>query len=507
MDSMGSEALHEERRAAGVLLHPVSLPSSHGIGDLGAAAQRWLEWLADTGCSMWQMLPLGPPGYSESPYQSYSSFAGNPMLISLDDLIEDGLLDDDDLGAIPDFPADRVVYADVMSFKYSVLALAAERFFQGVEPQLMQEFEIYLNENRGWLADFALFMALKEVNGGLPWTAWESDLTTRQPEAIKRATREFSSEIKKYQFHQFIFYRQWRRIRRSAYEMGVRLIGDIPIYVAHDSVDVWLRPDLFQLDESGMPTYVAGVPPDYFSPSGQRWGNPLYRWERVHEENFDWWVRRFRAVLNRVDLVRFDHFLGLDRYWQIPVENQTAEQGIWQPAPGVDLLNTLQEALGGLPIIVEDLGLVTSEVEEMRDQFGLPGMKILQFAFGSGSENKSLPHHYPTNCVAYTGTHDNETSRGWYENASESIRDHFRRYTGSDGSQAAWDMIRCIWESRADRALAPMQDLLDLNNEARMNVPGTSEGNWSWRMQEFHLSQQLADRMRALNETTNRLRK
>ncbi len=494
------------KRAGGVLLHPVSLPSSHGIGDLGAAAHRWLAWLADAGCSMWQMLPLGPPGYSESPYQSYSSFAGNPLLISLDALVEDDLLTADDMHAMPEFPVDRIDYVDVMSFKYGALALAAERFFHGENTSLLEAFEEFEDENQEWLNDFTLFMALKEAHDGLPWTAWESDLTTRQPEAIVRATRALESEIDKYRFHQFIFHQQWQQIRRHASDVGVELIGDLPIYVAHDSVEVWLHPELFQVDECGMPTHVAGVPPDYFSPTGQRWGNPLYRWERMKEEKFDWWVRRFKAVLKRVGLVRFDHFLGLNRYWQIPAENQTAEQGIWQPAPGVDLLNTLREALGGLPIIVEDLGLVTPEVIELRDQFGLPGMKVLQFAFGSGPENESLPHYYPVNCVAYTGTHDNETSRGWYENASESIGDHFRRYTGSDGSHAAWDMIRCIWESRADRALAPMQDLLNLSNEARMNVPGTSEGNWSWRMQEIHLSRQLADKMHALNERTNRLR-
>ena len=503
---MKPEESQESKRAGGILLHPVSLPSSYGIGDLGSAAHHWLEWLADAGCSMWQMLPLGPPGYSESPYQNYSSFAGNPLLISLDILIEDGLLTEDDLHTMPEFPVDRIAYVEVMSFKYAALALAAERFFQGKNVSLAKAFEEYDHENQDWLNDFALFMALKEAHDGLPWTAWESGVATRQPEAIMRAARALKSEVDKYRFHQFFFHRQWRQVRQHASDVGVQLIGDLPIYVAHDSVDVWLRPDLFQVDESGMPTHVAGVPPDYFSPTGQRWGNPLYRWERMQEENFDWWVRRFQAVLNRVDLVRFDHFLGLNRNWQIPAENQTAEQGTWHPVPGADLLRTLREALGGLPIIVEDLGLVTPEVEELRDQFSLPGMKILQFAFDSGPENESLPHHYPTNCVAYTGTHDNETARGWYENASESTRDHFRRYTGSDGSHAAWDMIRCIWESRADRAIAPMQDLLELNNDARMNVPGTSEGNWSWRMQEIHLSQELADKMRALNETTDRLR-
>lgn len=502
---MRSENPQGTKRVGGVLLHPISLPSAYGIGDLGAGAHRWLDWLNESGCSLWQMLPLGPPGYSESPYQSHSSFAGNPLLISLDALMEDGLLLGEDLQPIPEFPIDRIAYIDVMSFKYAALALAAGRFFQGTNASLLEEFEKYVSENQHWLDDFALFMALKEAHAGLPWTAWESELTTRQPEAVRRAARDLASEVDKYRFHQFVFHRQWQRIRQHAKEIGVRLIGDLPIYVAHDSVEVWVSPELFQVDENGMPTYVAGVPPDYFSPTGQRWGNPLYRWERMQGEDFDWWVHRFKSVLGRVDLVRFDHFLGLNRYWQIPAEMPTAEHGNWQPAPGMELLNTLRDSLGELPIIVEDLGLVTPEVEALRDHFGLPGMKILQFAFGSGPENESLPNHYPTNCVAYTGTHDNETARGWYENASESTRDHFRRYTGSDGLHVAWDMIRCIWESRADRTLAPMQDLLELGNEARMNLPGTSVGNWSWRMQEKQLTQQLAEKIHALNETTNRL--
>lgn len=502
---MSDEVQRKTERASGILLHPISLPSAHGIGDLGPAADRWLEWLGESGCALWQMLPLGPPGYSESPYQNYSSFAGNPLLISLDSLVEDGLLTQQDLDPRPEFPRGRIAYNDVMTFKYAALDLAAERFFGGANDSLMETYEAYEDENRDWLDDFALFMALKDTHDGLPWTAWESELTARQPDAIARAAREMASVLNKYRFHQFIFSRQWRSIRQRARAIGVKLIGDLPIYVAHDSVDTWVHPELFQLDARGMPTYVAGVPPDYFSPTGQRWGNPLYRWELMRANGFHWWIHRFQAVLRWVDLVRFDHFLGLNRYWQIPAANTTAEQGTWQPAPGGELLNTLQDALGGLPIIVEDLGLVTPEVEALRDRFGLPGMKILQFAFDGDSENPFLPHHYPSNCVAYTGTHDNETGRGWYENASEQIRDRFRRYTGSDGTHVAWDMIRALWDSKADRTLAQMQDLLELGNEARMNVPGTSSGNWCWRMQENHLTSQLAEKIRELNKATDRL--
>ncbi|MEJ2607409.1 MAG: 4-alpha-glucanotransferase [Anaerolineales bacterium] len=503
---MRNEVPRKMERAGGILLHPISLPSSCGIGDLGSAANRWLAWLGESGCGLWQMLPLGPPGYSESPYQSYSSFAGNPLLISLDGLVEDGLLAQQDLDHVPDFPPDRIAYNDVMAFKYSALDLAAERFFGGANESLIQVYETYENENRDWLDDFALFMALKEAHDGLPWTSWETELAARRPDAIGRAAEEMASSLDKYRFHQFVFSRQWQSVRQRARASGVELIGDLPIYVAHDSVDTWVHPELFQLDANGMPTYVAGVPPDYFSPTGQRWGNPLYRWEKMQANGFHWWIRRFRAVLRWVDLVRFDHFLGLNRYWQIPAANLTAEQGTWQPAPGEELLDKLQDALGGLPIIVEDLGLVTPEVEALRDRFGLPGMKILQFAFDGDSENPFLPDHYPSNCVAYTGTHDNDTARGWYENAPEQIRDRFRRYTGSDGTHVAWDMIRALWHSKADRTLAQMQDLLELGNEARMNVPGTSSGNWRWRMQESQLTLQLAEKLRALNETTDRMR-
>jgi 4-alpha-glucanotransferase len=503
---MRNEVPRKMERAGGILLHPISLPSSCGIGDLGSAANRWLAWLGESGCGLWQMLPLGPPGYSESPYQSYSSFAGNPLLISLDGLVEDGLLAQQDLDHVPDFPPDRIAYNDVMAFKYSALDLAAERFFGGANESLIQVYETYENENRDWLDDFALFMALKEAHDGLPWTSWEIELAARRPDAIGRAAEEMASSLDKYRFHQFVFSRQWQSVRQRARASGVELIGDLPIYVAHDSVDTWVHPELFQLDANGMPTYVAGVPPDYFSPTGQRWGNPLYRWEKMQANGFHWWIRRFRAVLRWVDLVRFDHFLGLNRYWQIPAANLTAEQGTWQPAPGEELLDKLQDALGGLPIIVEDLGLVTPEVEALRDRFGLPGMKILQFAFDGDSENPFLPDHYPSNCVAYTGTHDNDTARGWYENAPEQIRDRFRRYTGSDGTHVAWDMIRALWHSKADRTLAQMQDLLELGNEARMNVPGTSSGNWRWRMQESQLTLQLAEKLRALNETTDRMR-
>jgi 4-alpha-glucanotransferase len=503
---MRNEVPRKMERAGGILLHPISLPSSCGIGDLGSAANRWLAWLGESGCGLWQMLPLGPPGYSESPYQSYSSFAGNPLLISLDGLVEDGLLAQQDLDHVPDFPPDRIAYNDVMAFKYSALDLAAERFFGGANESLIQVYETYENENRDWLDDFALFMALKEAHDGLPWTSWETELAARRPDAIGRAAEEMASSLDKYRFHQFVFSRQWQSVRQRARASGVELIGDLPIYVAHDSVDTWVHPELFQLDANGMPTYVAGVPPDYFSPTGQRWGNPLYRWEKMQANGFHWWIRRFRAVLRWVDLVRFDHFLGLNRYWQIPAANLTAEQGTWQPAPGEELLDKLQDALGGLPIIVEDLGLVTPEVEALRDRFGLPGMKILQFAFDGDSENPFLPDRYPSNCVAYTGTHDNDTASGWYENAPEQIRDRFRRYTGSDGTHVAWDMIRALWHSKADRTLAQMQDLLELGNEARMNVPGTSSGNWRWRMQESQLTLQLAEKLRALNETTDRMR-
>ncbi|NIS79117.1 MAG: 4-alpha-glucanotransferase [Anaerolineales bacterium] len=500
-------AIRKHARSGGILLHPTSLPTEYGIGDLGPAAHHWIEWLNESGCKLWQVLPLGPTGYGDSPYQSFSSFAGNPMLISIDVLMREGLLSSADLEPLPEFPADRVSYRDVIPLKRRLLGVAFQRFADGETVKLIDEFHAFRKENESWLMDYALFMALKGAHGGAAWTSWEPALVKRRPKALREAERRLDSEIERVCFQQFIFFRQWARVRAKANELGIKLIGDVPIFVAHDSADVWVNPHLFILDEAGIPTVVSGVPPDYFSATGQRWGNPIYRWDHMEADGFKWWVQRFRAVLSLVDFVRLDHFRGFEAYWEIPAEYPTAEKGRWVPAPGEKLLELLRKELGELPIIAEDLGVITPEVESLRDGFDLPGMRILQFAFEGKPDDEFLPHNYPRRTVVYTGTHDNDTSKGWYEAAPETVQDFCRRYLASDGNHIAWDMIRAIWGSVAELAVAPMQDFLELGSEARMNFPGRAEGNWNWRMQEAHLTPELAASVRELNFLYDRLPK
>ncbi len=366
-----------------------------------------------------------------------------------------------------------------------------------------RDFDIFCAKNADWLEDYALFMAIKESHGGGSWAGWSAPLRHRDKAALTEARESLKHAISRFTFYQFIFFRQWDKLHAYANEHGVRIIGDIPIFVAYDSADVWGNPDLFYLDDEGMPTLVAGVPPDYFSPTGQLWGNPLYRWDVHKARGYKWWQARFRAILQMVDIVRLDHFRGFAGYWEIPAGSLTAEEGRWVPGPGADFFDALRADLGDLPIIAEDLGEITPDVIELRDQFNLPGMKILQFAF-TGPENPFLPHYYPQNCVAYTGTHDNDTARGWYESASEHERNFARRYLSVDGSDIAWDLIRAVWASKALFALAPMQDLLSLGSEARMNYPSRATGNWDWRMREDALSDELRGKLRELNSETGR---
>ncbi len=486
-------------RLGGVLLHPTSLPGPHGIGDLGSAAEAWVEWLAAADCRLWQVLPLGPTGYGDSPYQCFSAFAGNPMLISLELLREEGMLEADDLEPMPTFPEARVDYGAVIVHRQRVLRQAFERFRRGAGAHGRADFERFREENRDWLEDFALFMALKDEHGGAPWTEWERPLVARQRQALGEARRRLEVALEDQCLRQFLFFRQWGRVRQLAKSRGITLIGDVPIFVAHDSVDVWSHPELFYLDASGYPTVVAGVPPDYFSPTGQLWGNPLYRWDRLRRDGYAWWVRRFRMALQTADLIRLDHFRGFATYWEVPGGAPTAENGRWVPGPGADFLKSMSRALGRLPIIAEDLGEITPDVIALRDRFDLPGMRILQFGFEGDPLHDFLPHNYPRRCVAYTGTHDNDTAVGWYRAASEEQRDFCRRYLASDGSDVAWDMIRAVWSSVAEMALVPMQDVLSLGTEARMNFPSRAEGNWSWRLTPGQLTSELAARLRELN--------
>ena len=492
-------------RSSGVLLHPTSLPGRYGIGDLGPFAFQFVDWLADSGCKLWQILPLGPTGYGDSPYQCFSAFAGNPYLISPDFLLRDDLLHPDDLAEIPDFQEDKVDYGRLIPWKLNLLERAFIRFKSAPLP-VRHEFDRFCAENVSWLPDYALFMALKEANGGGAWGGWPAALRKRDPDVLAEAGKRHAEAVERFTFYQFVFFRQWTALRDHAHRRGLQIIGDIPIFVAYDSADVWAHPELFYLDEDGQPTVVAGVPPDYFSKTGQLWGNPLYRWDVLREREYDWWIARFRAILRQVDIVRLDHFRGFAGYWEIPAGNKTAENGRWVPGPGEDFLSKIKTALGdawtgvstGLPIIAEDLGEITPDVIELRDQFDLPGMKILQFAF-SGPDNNFLPHNYASNCVTYTGTHDNDTARGWYEAAPEHERDFARRYLETDGSRFAWELTRAAWASVAVYAMVPMQDLLGLGTEARMNFPSTLGGNWSWRLSRDEMSGELQGRLRELN--------
>lgn len=491
-------------RASGILLHITSLPGPHGIGDLGPAARRFADFLHEAGCSVWQVLPLGPTGFGDSPYATFSAFAGNPYLISPEDLLVEGLLTEADLADRPAFPARRVDYGAVIPYKLRLLDQAYRRFREGVRPDLETAFADFRHAEAAWLGDFALFMALKEAHQGAPWNAWPDPLRHRDPAALEQARHDLAEAIEKQAFRQFLFFRQWRGLLEYAHARGVYFMGDVPLFVAYDSADVWAHPELFYLDAEGQPTVVAGVPPDYFSPTGQRWGNPLYRWEVHREQGYAWWLARLRQATGMVDLIRLDHFRGFAGYWEVPAEEPTAVNGRWRPGPGEDFFRAVFRELGHIPLIAEDLGAITPDVLALRDAFGLPGMKILVFAFDSGPDNPFLPHHYTPNFVVYTGTHDNDTVVGWWRRVDEAERDFCRRYLATRGQDIAWDLIRAAWASVAVLAIAPMQDFLRLDNRARMNYPGREGGNWAWRMPAEALKPELRDALRELNALYSR---
>ncbi len=489
-------------RSGGVLLHPTSLPGRYGMGDLGQEAYGFVDWLTSTGCKLWQILPLGPTGYGDSPYQCFSAFAGNPYLISIDGLIEIGLLTDADVADMPAFNASRVDFGTLIPWKLDLLQTAFSRL-PSMPDSFRKEFKRFCKDNASWLDDYALFMSIKEANGGGAWRGWDEAIRRRKPAAMEKARTEYAESVQRYSFYQLLFFRQWNKLRAYAHQKGITIIGDIPIFIAYDSADAWANPKLFFLDADGLPTVVAGVPPDYFSATGQLWGNPLYKWSAHKKTGYEWWIERFRSVLSLVDIVRLDHFRGFAGYYEIPFGSPTAETGRWVTGPGKDFFQTLYPALSGrkgetLPIIAEDLGVITKDVAELRDAFHLPGMKILQFGF-TKPDDPFLPHNYTSNCVAYTGTHDNDTVRGWYETAPEHERDYARRYMGVSGADIAWDMIRAVWSSVAVYAVAPMQDLLSLSGDARMNFPSKLGGNWEWRMSVEDMSEDLAKRLREFN--------
>ena len=491
------------KRSAGLLLHPTSLPGPFGIGDLGPAARTWVDQLARAGQSWWQMLPLVPVGFGNSPYQGLSAFAGNPQLLSPELLVADGLLDRSDLAG-PDLAADRVDFERVAAYKRGLLGRAWERFRAGAAPALRPAFEEYCVREAGWLTDFALFTALRDAHVGVPWTDWPRPLVRREPAALEEARRSLGDAAGMHQFGQFLFARQWGALREYAHGKGIRLIGDLPIFVSPDSADVWANPDLFQLDAERRPRVVAGVPPDYFSATGQLWGNPLYDWEALRRTGYAWWVARLKATLAQVDVVRVDHFRGFEAYWEIPAGHPTAEKGQWVQAPGAELFAALRAGLGGLPVIAEDLGLITPAVVALREQFGLPGMRVLQFAFGGGADNPYLPHNYEPNTVAYTGTHDNDTSAGWYAALAPQESGHVRRYAPGIDADPAGGLLRLAWGSVADVAIAPLQDVLRLGSAARMNVPGQPAGNWGWRYAAGMVTEAVLDELRGLTELFDR---
>ncbi len=493
------------KRSAGIILHPSSLPGPDGIGDLGPEAYRWVDFLADAGCSLWQVLPLGPTGYGDSPYQCFSAFAGNPYLVSPALLLADELLQRADLADRPDFSNEQVDYGAVIPWKVAVLDRACGRFRENASPKLKKEYAVFLKENQYWLPDFALFMALKEHFGGGAWNEWPKEIRSREPNSLTEMGRRLADLIEKHSLRQFFFFRQWKELREYAHQRGIQIIGDIPIFVANDSSDAWSHPELFFMDDQGHPTVVAGVPPDYFSPTGQLWGNPLYNWKVHKASGYSWWIERFKATLRLVDIPRLDHFRGFAGYWEVPGGAVTAEKGRWVKGPGADFFKSIQKALGDFPIIAEDLGEITPDVVALRDQFHLPGMKILQFAFADDPGNDFLPHHYPVNCVAYTGTHDNDTVKGWYESAAEHERDMARRYLARSGDDIAWDFIRAVFSSTAVFALTTMQDVLSLGAEARMNFPGRLGGNWSWRLLPEQLDASLSRRLREMNYLYSRV--
>ena len=474
-----------DRRRAGVLLHPTSLPGKYGIGTFGEAAYRWVDALAGAGVSLWQMLPLGPTGYGHSPYQCYSAFAGNPLLIDLPALEEEGLLAENLHGDRGDFETVAVEYDRVAAYVYPLLKEAFYGFRR--TPSLVEAFEAFCEREASWLEDYALFMAIKKARHGRGWQAWETPLKKRDPEALEAFARTHAEEVAWQKFMQFLFDRQWMALKAYANQKGVKIVGDLPIYVAEDSADVWAHPELFELDEEGRPLRVAGVPPDYFSETGQRWGNPLYDWKRMEADGYAWWMARIEKSLTLYDLIRIDHFRGFEAYWAVPADEETAVNGEWVEGPGHRFFERLRERFGRLPIIAEDLGIITPEVERLRDDFGLPGMKILQFAFDGDADNPYLPHNHLRRCVVYTGTHDNDTTVGWFEKAEN--REAILAYLSRSDEAIHWAMIREAMASVAVFAIVPMQDLLGLGSWARMNTPGETEGNWRWRM----TSEQMAD--------------
>lgn len=506
----------DSTRQSGILLHLTSLPSPFGIGDLGPSAYRFADFLVEAGQTIWQVLPLVPVGYGYSPYSSPSTFAGSAMLISPDRLVDDGLLEPDDLQKTPVFPSDWVDFQAVIPFKEALLRKAFERFEDGKSSVSGTGFEAFCSRHAAWLDDYALYESVKAESGGKEWMAWPDPIASREPAALAEARTRHAKTARMVRFWQYLFDRQWRDFRTYCNDREIRIFGDLPIYVAQDSADVWSNPDLFHLDSSGRGTVVAGVPPDYFSETGQRWGNPIYRWKVMKRNGYAWWIRRMARILDQVDLVRLDHFRGFEAYWEVPATEETAIKGRWVKGPGAKLFKAMEAELGELPVVAENLGVITKGVTDLMEQFGFPGMAILQFAFDSGPENEFLPHNYDEALVAYTGTHDNDTFLGWWTNTQstqaaaviERAHRYCRDYLNVERegeSEIGWAGIRALMSSVAARVVIPLQDVLGYGGKARMNTPGEESGNWGWRFQETALRPKHARRLRSLAELYGRL--
>jgi 4-alpha-glucanotransferase len=495
------------QRASGILLHPSCFPSRFGIGDLGEEAYRFVDFLADSYQQVWQILPLGPTGYGNSPYLSYSALAGNPLLISPEKLLEDELLREDNLTSVPEFPLDAVDFELVIQTKMPILKKASDRFQTEASEELQKEFQFFCDRHEHWLGDYALFMSLKDAFEGKSWNQWDEDIAQRQPSAIAQWQDRLKEAIFFQKFLQFQFFRQWKALKEYANKKKVSIFGDIPIYVAHDSVDVWANPEIFCLDEETQEAaLMAGVPPDYFSETGQLWGNPVYNWDKLQQTDFAWWIRRVEGILEYVDIIRIDHFRGLQAYWAVPEGEETAINGEWIEAPGDAFFTLLGQKLGQLPIVAEDLGDITPEVETLRDKFGFPGMKILQFAFDSDRANIFLPFNYVNrNCIVYTGTHDNDTTVGWFEKRSQEEQIRAIDYLGCLCPQGIhWSLIRLALGSVANLAIFPFQDILGLGSNARMNTPSVADGNWSWRYRPEAVNSDVGKHLKHLTDLYGR---
>jgi len=506
----------KRERQTGILLHPTSLPGPYGIGDIGREAYRFVDFLVDAGVEIWQILPLGPTGYGNSPYSARSSFAGNELLISPDLLRDRGYLTDDDLVDHPVFRDDRVDFSAVESWKLQIIRRAAQAFLQMISregaPDEKEAFEKFCSRHAFWLDDYALFMSIYEDYQDSRWySVWDTDIGFREPEALERWSRKKAYEIDIRKVMQYFFYTQWNELRTYVNGKGIRLIGDIPIFVASDSVDTWANLHLFKTDEKGRFSAISGVPPDFFSATGQLWGTPVYDWAANEQEGFSWWLKRIDAALLQTDIVRIDHFRGFSAYWEVPAGEKTAEHGTWVKAPGDKLFTAIRDHLGDIPIIAEDLGVMTPDVEELRDSNNLPGMKIFQFAFdykGPGRlnpDNDFLPHNYEYNCVAYTGTHDNDTTAGWYRALPEREKDIVRRYLARGDDDIVWSMMRVLMQSCAKYTIFPMQDLLEAGSDCRMNAPSTvGPANWTWRLKAGEADSWISGRLREMVEMYGR---